>query len=194
MRLTRTTRSVTSADRSKSNQCPHHHGLVGFEHLRQAPGRPFPVVLRLRGRRWTGIADDAADLYDHGHSRPVPVGSYPSSCSGASDPNYTVSYVPGVVQVGTSPLTITASSGSSTYGSVRRRHHPLVLRLRERGQLSVRSAVHRSVRARRLLRAQSAPTQRLFGCSRCQLHHQLRRRASLVVTPHLWLSRPRRVP
>ncbi|HTZ10365.1 MAG TPA: MBG domain-containing protein, partial [Acidimicrobiales bacterium] len=45
------------------------------------------------------------------------VGSYASSCSGAADPNYTISYVNGVVQIGPSPLVVTASSGSMTYGS-----------------------------------------------------------------------------
>ena len=45
-----------------------------------------------------------------------PVGTYPSSCSGGSDPDYTLSYVNGVVVVGTSNLVISASSGSMTYG------------------------------------------------------------------------------
>jgi len=45
-----------------------------------------------------------------------PAGSYPSSCSGATDPNYGISYVPGAVAVGTATLVITASSGSMTYG------------------------------------------------------------------------------
>jgi alpha-tubulin suppressor-like RCC1 family protein len=45
-----------------------------------------------------------------------PVGTYPSSCSGAADANYTVSYVNGTVQVVTAPLVIAASSPSMTYG------------------------------------------------------------------------------
>jgi len=45
-----------------------------------------------------------------------PVGSYASSCSGASDPNYAIGYAPGTVTVGTATLTITASSGAMTYG------------------------------------------------------------------------------
>ena len=49
-------------------------------------------------------------------SSPVSPPTYPSSCSGAVDPNYTISYVPGVVTVTKAPLTITASSGSMTYG------------------------------------------------------------------------------
>ncbi|HXZ63152.1 MAG TPA: MBG domain-containing protein, partial [Streptosporangiaceae bacterium] len=46
-----------------------------------------------------------------------PVGTYASSCSGASDPNYTISYVNGAVTVTPAALAITASSGSATYGS-----------------------------------------------------------------------------
>jgi len=46
-----------------------------------------------------------------------PVGTYSTSCSGAGDPNYTISYVSGIVTVTPAALTVTASSGSSTYGS-----------------------------------------------------------------------------
>jgi len=45
-----------------------------------------------------------------------PVGSYPSTCSGAVDANYTISYAPGSVTVSAAPLTITASGGTLTYG------------------------------------------------------------------------------
>jgi YVTN family beta-propeller protein len=46
-----------------------------------------------------------------------PVGSYPSSCSGAVDPNYSVTYLGGNVTVASAALTITASSSTSIYGS-----------------------------------------------------------------------------
>ena len=46
-----------------------------------------------------------------------PVGSYASSCSGAVDANYTISYSGGTVAVGVAPLVITASSASETYGT-----------------------------------------------------------------------------
>ena len=46
-----------------------------------------------------------------------PVGTYTSSCSGDSDPNYAVSYVDGTVTVTPATATVTASSGSFTYGS-----------------------------------------------------------------------------
>jgi len=45
-----------------------------------------------------------------------PAGSYPSTCSGAYDPNYNENYVPGTVVVGQATLIVTASSGSFTYG------------------------------------------------------------------------------
>ncbi len=48
-------------------------------------------------------------------SSPV-LGSYVSSCSGAVDPNYTIVYVHGSTTVNPATLTITASSGSQTYG------------------------------------------------------------------------------
>ena len=49
-------------------------------------------------------------------SSPVSPPAYPSSCSGAVDPNYTITYVTGSVTVTKAPLTITASNGSMTYG------------------------------------------------------------------------------
>ena len=44
------------------------------------------------------------------------VGAYSSSCSGAADPNYTIGYINGSVEVTPMSLTITASSSSATYG------------------------------------------------------------------------------
>jgi Mg-chelatase subunit ChlD len=45
-----------------------------------------------------------------------PVGTYPSSCSGAVDSKYNISYVDGTVGVTPAPLVITASSGTMTVG------------------------------------------------------------------------------
>ena len=47
-----------------------------------------------------------------------PPGNYPSSCSGAADPNYTFNYVNGTetVTAGVAPVTVTASSATITYG------------------------------------------------------------------------------
>ncbi len=47
-----------------------------------------------------------------------PVGSYPITPSGASDPNYTFSYVAGTLTINPVPLTITANDASMTYGGV----------------------------------------------------------------------------
>jgi hypothetical protein len=45
-----------------------------------------------------------------------PAGAYPSSCSGAVDSNYTISYVGGTVTDSAAALVITASSATMTYG------------------------------------------------------------------------------
>ncbi len=45
------------------------------------------------------------------------VGIYPSHCSGAADPDYTIAYASGTVTVDPATLTITASSASVTYGA-----------------------------------------------------------------------------
>ncbi|HVI08004.1 MAG TPA: MBG domain-containing protein [Candidatus Binatia bacterium] len=44
-----------------------------------------------------------------------PVGTYPSSCTGAADPNYSISYVAGSVTVTAAPATISLSNLSQTY-------------------------------------------------------------------------------
>ncbi len=45
-----------------------------------------------------------------------PVGNYDTTCSGAADPNYSITYQDGSVSVTPAPLTITASSGMVSYG------------------------------------------------------------------------------
>ncbi|MCZ7630874.1 MAG: hypothetical protein M5U19_18335 [Microthrixaceae bacterium] len=45
-----------------------------------------------------------------------PVGSYPSTCSGAADPNYTFGYSPGSVTVDKAPATVTASDATFEEG------------------------------------------------------------------------------
>ncbi len=42
--------------------------------------------------------------------------TYPATCTGASSPNYAMSYVAGAITVNRAALTITASNGSMTYG------------------------------------------------------------------------------
>jgi hypothetical protein len=45
-----------------------------------------------------------------------PAGIYPTSCSGAVDANYTISYAAGTVTITADPLTISASSATMVYG------------------------------------------------------------------------------
>jgi hypothetical protein len=45
-----------------------------------------------------------------------PLGTYPTNCSGAADPNYTISYTAGALTIARAVLTITASSPAMTYG------------------------------------------------------------------------------
>ncbi len=102
-----------------------------------------------------------------------PVGTYPDSCSQASDPNYTITYVPGTTVVGHAALVIRASSGTMTYGGTVPDHHAVVLGLRERRQrrLAVEPAdlQHHghAVAARRQL------LELVLGRGRLQLHHHL---------------------
>ncbi len=46
------------------------------------------------------------------------VGAYPVTASGASDPNYTFTYLPGTLTIGPAPLTVTANNLTGTYGTV----------------------------------------------------------------------------
>ena len=96
---------------------PVGHGLVGARQLRRPRAGHH-------ARRYSGFVDgDTAPLARPRRRRarprpprPAPSGSYPTSCSGAVDPNYTISYIDGSVQVGPAPLVVTASSASITYG------------------------------------------------------------------------------
>ena len=49
-------------------------------------------------------------------SSPVSGSPYPSTCSGAVDSNYDISYVNGSVTISAAPLSVTASDGTMTYG------------------------------------------------------------------------------
>ncbi|MHB1987399.1 MAG: MBG domain-containing protein [Acidimicrobiales bacterium] len=53
------------------------------------------------------------------------VGTYDTSCSGASDPNYDISYVNGSLNVDQAPLTITASDAGMNYGGTVPTIHPI---------------------------------------------------------------------
>ena len=45
-----------------------------------------------------------------------PVGTYPTTCSGAADPNFEFDYVAGSITITPAAATVTASSDSFTYG------------------------------------------------------------------------------
>ena len=92
-----------------------HRGLVGLDDLRRDSADHHGVVLGLRERRHGRFAHHGAHCSTAATSS-SPVGSYPSSCSGAADPNYTITYVNGSVHVNAAPLSIAASSDSMTYG------------------------------------------------------------------------------
>ena len=66
-----------------------------------------------------------------------PVGGYPSTCSGAADPNYSITYAAGSVNVDPAPLSVVASSGTMTYGASAPAITRLVLGLRQRGHVVV---------------------------------------------------------
>ncbi len=51
------------------------------------------------------------------YSQGMPVGTYPITCSGAADPNYTFTYVAGTLAVTPATLTVTAPSPSKAYGA-----------------------------------------------------------------------------
>ena len=55
-----------------------------------------------------------------------PVASYPTTCSGAGDPNYSITYQNGSVAVTPAPVTITASSGMAGYGGTPPAVKPIV--------------------------------------------------------------------
>ena len=50
------------------------------------------------------------------------VGSYPTTCSGAADPNYSISYQAGTLKVVPAVLTVTATSQTDVYGAVDQDH------------------------------------------------------------------------
>ncbi|HEX4442840.1 MAG TPA: MBG domain-containing protein [Galbitalea sp.] len=62
----------------------------------------------------------AAPICSTSTSAITPAGAHPdtANCSGLVDSNYVVSYVPGAVNVTAAPVIVTASSGTSVYGSL----------------------------------------------------------------------------
>ena len=122
-----------------------------------------------------------------------PVGSYPDSCSQASDPNYAITYVPGTTVVGSAALVVRASSGTMTYGGSAPTITPIVLGLRERGQRRLAVACSRRARTTAIgLAACRQLRQLVLGSGRLELHHQLRDGVGHRSARRRSPSRPRR--
>ncbi len=82
-------------------------------------GDPTPTVHPIyAGLRNGDTAPSTPPVCSTGVGSATPVGTYPSTCSGAADPDYVITYVPGTIEVDPSalPLTITASSASIVEG------------------------------------------------------------------------------
>ena len=94
---------------------PHGDGFVGDDDLRGFGPRHHGVLRGIRERRQASSLTNSP-ICSTSATSSSPVGTYPSACSGASDANYTISYVAGAVQVTTAPLVVAASSPSMTYG------------------------------------------------------------------------------
>ena len=87
----------------------------GMEMYGTSPSAISPIVSGLQNGENAGVLGSALVCVTSATSS-SPVGTYSSSCTGAVDPNYAITYVSGTITVTPSPLTITASSGSFTYG------------------------------------------------------------------------------
>jgi len=89
--------------------------FVGLDDLRRGDtGDPAMYTGFVNGDSSTSLT--TAPTCSTAASSASPVGTYVSSCSGAVDSNYIISYVNGSVLVNTAPLSIAASSDSMTYG------------------------------------------------------------------------------
>ena len=78
---------------------PDGHRVVADDGLRRtAAGRHAPSYAGFVNGDTAAVADHAADLHDHGHLV-EPGGQLPEHVLGRVDPNYTISYVDGTVQV-----------------------------------------------------------------------------------------------
>ena len=84
--------SSPSTRRGDDHRKQPHHGAAWHR------AGHHPQLQRLRQRRQRGCTDHAADLQHHRHVQQSG-GTYPTTCSGAVDANYTITYVAGTLQV-----------------------------------------------------------------------------------------------
>ena len=94
-----------------------HHRRESDHDLRRDGADHHRRLLGVQERRHGVVADTAPTCSTTATSASTVAGSpYQTFCSGAADSNYTIGYVTGALTVSKAPLTITASSGSMTYG------------------------------------------------------------------------------
>ena len=103
---------------------PGYHRFVGVHDLWRAPPQRDPLLRGLR--EGTARPPGTAPTCSTTVSPTSPVGNYDTSCSGAVDPNYSISYVNGTDVVDPAPITITASSEMAVYGSAAPSVTPIV--------------------------------------------------------------------
>ena len=90
----------------RRHRCPGsvgRHGLVGLVDLRQHAAARQCVVQRLREWRLGIDADQPGVLFEHGHVGQR-VGQYATTCTGAVDANYAITYASGTLSVAPAPL------------------------------------------------------------------------------------------
>ena len=108
--------------------------------------------------------------------RSSPVGSYATQCSGAADPNYAISYATGTTTITPAPLSITASSGSMTYGGAVSAITPSISGLQNGDNPSVLGAGTGLWHDCDQLEQRGELRQHVLWGSGRQLRHQLRQR------------------
>src|SRR5258708_9669432 len=93
--------------------------------IRRAPTPPLTPYTTLFLSGDTAASLTSAPTCTTGASTTSNVGTYPSSCSGAVDANYTISYAAGSVTVGPAALTITAAGATMAHdGTAPATSHP----------------------------------------------------------------------
>ena len=92
--------------------------LITADNKTKNYGAPLPMLTV----SYTGLVNgDTAPSKLPGITTPAvansPVSTYPITATGATDPNYSINYIAGVLTVGKSVVTVTADSKSKSYGS-----------------------------------------------------------------------------
>ncbi len=136
----------------------HGDRVVGLDDLRRLHADHHAVVLGLRERRHRCVADHGADAARPRPPRVQPGGEYPSSCSGAVDPNYTLQLRRRLGAGQPRPADHRRRFGVHDLRGCDAGHPAVVLGLRERRHLVGTVDSFRRARPRRPRRARRAPT------------------------------------